>query len=152
MGKYKIETLTIKSDKEFTFNELSFLKALHTTVNFFNKTEKEISSLQMYINQNTFLIASYDINETLNPIAFIDEKGNILFDVDISVFDKEIDVFKHNYLDYYKDRNLTKEEIAKKAIIDYKNDKLDFYTDTNIDLSELITKARNQYNDTVSFE
>ena len=51
MGKYKIETLTIKSDKEFTFNELSFLKALHTTVNFFSKTEKEISSLQMYINQ-----------------------------------------------------------------------------------------------------
>lgn len=40
MGKYKIETLTIKSDKEFTFDELSFLKALHTTVNFFNKTEK----------------------------------------------------------------------------------------------------------------
>lgn len=146
MSKYRIETLTINSDKEFTFDELSFLKALHTTVNFFDKTGKEISALQIYVNQNTFLIASHDDNETINPIAFVDEKGQIKFSVDISVFEKELAVFKNNYINYYKNSDMTKEEIAKKAIIDYKNDKLDFYTDTNIDLSDLIEKARKQYN------
>ncbi len=146
MSKYTLKTLTISHDKEFSFEELAFLKALHTTINYFATIDRETSTLQLYINQSTFLIASFDKNEKLNPIAFIDEKGEILFDVEFSVFNKEFEAFKLHYLDYYKDRNMIKEDMARKAIIDYKNDKLDFYTDVNINISYLIEKARENYN------
>ncbi len=146
MAEYKIKTLSINSEEDFSFMEYAYLKALHYTIEKFEGIEKDVNALQIYIGDKAFVIASHDKNETINPFAFVTEKGNIEFNTDIVQFKDAIREFETSYYNYYnKNSELSREQIARKAIEDYKNDKLDFYSNRAHDLSQIIVKAREMY-------
>lgn len=144
---YSIETLTIYKDSPFSALEYFYLKALEYTINCFEKTDKN-NTLSLYLDKNTFLIANHDDKEKINPIAFVNEKGEILFNVPINVFKKAISEFD-KYIAYSqnssKRQDMSYNQQIQEAIRDYKNDLLDFYINNNLLISNVIEKARNQY-------
>lgn len=123
----------------------NYLVALSYLLQCFEGMDKN-NNLCMYISENTFLIANHSDSERINPFVFVNEKGEILFDVDIEVFELEIKEFE-NYIKYYDKKypEYPSEKKIQKAIKDYKNDKLDFYANSKIVLQSFIDKARSAY-------
>lgn len=83
-----------------------------------------------------------------NPFVFINSKREILFDVDITIFNNAIKEFKQ-YVEY-QDRSVNRKDLPyeKKiqlAIKDYKNDKLDFYSGSQIVADVFINQARQMW-------
>lgn len=143
-AKYKISSLTIYSSNHFSASELEFLKALDYTIQHFEGIEKDNYSLCINLTHNRFLIANHDSQYTTNPLAFVDEKGNIQFSVDISIFQNKIQEFQ-NYVSYDGSQNQRKnwshEQKVSQAIKEYKNDTLDFCIN-NVVSNRILENAR----------
>ena len=95
----KINTLTISTTRPFTRDESIYIKALSYLFDCFNEMNTE-NSFSMYLSQSTFLLANKKFSRSVNPLVFVNQKGDILFDVDISVFNKAIKEFR-KYIDFY---------------------------------------------------
>ena len=139
VGIATINTLTVFSTKPFTREEYTYLNALKYLFECFNGMEND-NSFSMFIDKNTFLLANKRHDRELNPIVFVNQKGEILLDVDIKVFQKAIKEF-NIYIDYYKNKSIPYEKKVQLAIKDYKNDKLDFYSNSPVVFNSLIEKA-----------
>lgn len=137
----KIKNLTIYSNAPiFTKSQYYYLLALQNLFDHFQNMNKN-NNFCMYLSENTFLISNFQENEKYNPIVFVNKKGEILFDVNISEFSGEIKKFI-KYIDFYKDKEIPEEKKIQLAIRDYKNDKLDFHANSKIVMQTIIDKAR----------
>ena len=147
MNKYcvKISTLTIYSEVPFERKEDEFINALSYLLSALKSMDK-INVFSMYIGARTFLIAEHDYQKDCDPFCFVNEKGDVLFEVDIKVFEPSINEFQ-DYIKYRIKRNpdLPYEKQLQYAIKDYKNDKLDFYANSKVVSQELLQKARDRY-------
>ena len=73
-----ISTLSIFTERpSITKSERDYLIALSVTVSDFEGIQKEENTLMIYLNENEYLIANHDSSKRLNPIAFVDENGEI---------------------------------------------------------------------------
>lgn len=146
----EISTLVVTTEKPaLDYYETAYLHALEYTINSFESIDdREYNNFCLYLSKGTFLIANHDINRKINPFAFVNEKGEIFFEVDISIFASVIDDFK-GYISFCKNRNsdLPQEKILQRAIKDYKNDCLDFYSNSRVVDKELVNRIRDQYED-----
>lgn len=130
-----IYTLNIYSNKPLSKLQNYYLEALKYLFSCFKDMQND-NNFCMSLQKSTYLLASHKANRQINPIVFVNEKNEIMFNVDIKIFDNAITEFEA-YIKYYdKNSDLSFEEKIKLAIKDYKNDKLDFYSN-----SKLITNS-----------
>ncbi len=104
------------------------------------------NTLCLYVNESAFLIANHRDERQLNPIAFVNERGQIMFDVNIDVFANAIQEFQ-NYIQYYQNKHPDYPNIhaIQLATNDYVNDVLDFYANSNIVRESIIQQATDLY-------
>ena len=145
----KISTLNIYAYKGIlSKDQYYYLQALDFLFQNFESIEKESNTFCLYIGNNSFLIANHMDSKNVNPFVFVNNKGEILFDVDIMVFNNAIKEFKQ-YIEYQNRsasrKNLPYEKKIQLAIKDYKNDKLDFYSNSQIVADVFINKARQMW-------
>lgn len=147
---YQISTITIYSDTIFSELELVYLKALSYTIDQFNQIDNGDQIFCLNLGNGNFLIGNHSDSEKINPFVFVNKRGDLLFDMDISCFRKEIDEFK-KYIEYEGSKNERKNwPLMKKykvAIKEYKNDFLDFNIHNELVAEQLIKKARSLYED-----
>ena len=147
---YDISTITIYSDTIFSELELIYLKALSYTIDQFNQIDNGDQIFCLNLGNGNFLIGNHSDSEKINPFVFVNKRGDLLFDMDISCFRKEIDEFK-KYIEYEGSKNERKNwPLMKKykvAIKEYKNDFLDFNIHNELVAEQLIKKARSLYED-----
>ena len=140
--RIRLNTLTIYTDTVFSKHEYEYLQALAYLLNSI-KNENKDNIFCMYINKNAFLIADHNTNKSYDPFAFVNEKGEILFEINIKLLEKAIREFEQYKIDCKKRHpELPDEKILQKAIKEYKNDKIDFYSNCKIVQEKIIDNAR----------
>lgn len=148
MMKIKINTLTIRANNVFTEEQYNFLSALMYIVEQFDKIDKNKNVLCVNLHNGGFLVIEHNSDFNLNPLSFVDANGNILFDVNISVFDNQIKEF-NKYVEYEDSKKQRMSWPYRKKVIaaikDYKNDILDFCIHENLVPEKLIIDAREKY-------
>lgn len=145
----QISTLNIYAYKgTLSKDQYYYLQALDYLFQSFESIKKDSNTFCLYIGNNSFLIANHMDSKMTNPFVFINNKREILFDVDITIFNNAIKEFKQ-YVEY-QDRSVNRKDLPyeKKiqlAIKDYKNDKLDFYSGSQIVADVFINQARQMW-------
>lgn len=147
---YQINTITIHSDTIFSELELVYLKALSYTIDQFNQIDNGDQVFCLNLGNGNFLIGNHSDSEKINPFVFVNKRGDLVFDMDISCFRKEINEFR-KYIEYEGSKNERKNwplmKKYKAAIKEYKNDFLDFNIHNELIAEQLIKKARSLYAD-----
>lgn len=146
--KFKLNTLIVHANNLFTENEYEYLCALKYLIEQFEGVEKDNRTLCLNLYNGGFLIINHQDSKTINPIVFVDKSGNVLFDVNISVFSVQIKEFQKyvNYIDHKKERaDWPHQKKLIAAIKEYKNDSLDFCIHQNLVSDKIIDYARKIY-------
>ncbi len=141
----QISTLSIYTREPITTKEqYVYLLALQSLVEQYDKNSRVEDTLTLYLQNSEFLILNHNKEQKCNTIAFVNAKGEVYLDVDIAIFQDEIERFKTDYIADTKKRHpeLKEPELFKTAIRDYRNDIIDFYSHSDLIPKEIINEAR----------